>query len=194
MEADITKRMVPVIERLDSLTKAPDNLSEVIDLTAQNLRYTGDFSIPLLEELLSIAKRERDQILNDDIVCLLAEYGISSCVMQDGTAIGTEVVYETSQKDKDAELLASWLEAQGYGGVIKDTIALAKGEYDHDLEQFLIDNGYTFTRDSSVHSQTLKKTLKDHILAGKEPPPPEAVELKMFTRGVVKPGKKDKEF
>jgi len=193
METDITRRMVPVIEYLDSLNRVdtqPDGLEENISV----LRGHCIFSIPMLEELLSAAKRERDKILNDDIVCLLAEYGMTSCVMSDGTSIGTEVVYETSQKDKDAALLAQWLEEHGYGGVIKDTVALAKGEYDEELEHFLVENGYTFTRDSSVNGQTLKKTLKDHVLAGGDPPPEEAVSLKMFTRGVVKAGKKDKEF
>jgi len=193
MEADITKRMIPVIEHLDSLNKQPPE-PQWIDSIVSDLRGDGSFSIPILEELLAAAKRERDKILNDDIVCLLAEYGMNSCEMLDGTSVGTEVVYETSQKDKDAELLASWLESQGYGGVIKDTVALAKGEYDEELEHFLTENGYTFTRDSSVNGMTLKKTLKDHLLAGKEPPPEEAVSLKMFTRGVVKPAKKDKEF
>lgn len=191
METDITRRMVPVIEHLEALNApAPEDMDAFIDA----IKHIGIFTISALEEALSAAKRERDKILNDDIVCLLAEYGMTSCVMSDGTSIGTEVVYETSQKDKDAALLAQWLEEHGYGGVIKDTVALAKGEYDEELEHFLVENGYTFTRDSSVNGQTLKKTLKDHVLAGGDPPPEEAVSLKMFTRGVVKAGKKDKEF
>jgi len=171
-ELDVKKRLVPIVERLSKINEEQERL----------------------EEALAAAKRERDRILNDDIVCLLAEYGLSSCELIDGSNVGTEVVYETSQKDKDAALLASWLNSNGYSDAMKDILTLGKGEYDEDLESFLSENGYSFTRDSSIHSQTLKKILKDHIVAGKEPPPKEAVELKVFTRGFVKPPKKGKEF
>jgi len=191
---DIRNRLVPIMDALHGLEDEPPEVGKAASSIIQNAFFRDYFNIPTLEAILSEAKRQRDEILATDIPCLLGEYGMASCTMLDGTTIGIDTFYETSQKDKDREALISWLEEHGYGSIVKDTLALDKGAFDEKLSAFLASGGYSYSRDSNVNGQTLKKTIKDHLLAGGEMPPEDALEVKQYNRAVVKAPKKQKGF
>lgn len=191
-EADIRSRMGPYLAEMAALQS--DESVEMADTAKKLLSMHDLFTIPILEELLSVAKARVNKILADDIPCLLSEYGMSSCKMLDGTDVGIDTFYETSQKDKDPEMLASWLEQHGYAQIIKDTLALDKGAFDKRLEEFLNMSGYSYSRSSSINGQTLKKTIKEHLMSGGQMPPVEAVDVKQYNRAVVKMPKVAKGF
>jgi hypothetical protein len=141
-------------------------------------------SIETLEEVCKFYRDRRDTIERTDIPCTLAEYGVKRVTMEDGTEVSLGTFYETKQGDK--EELASWVEGNGYADIIKDTLAFGKGEVDPELLSFLTDKKYSFSRDSSINSQTLKKIIKDHVAAGGELPPSTALSVTIFESAVVK--------
>lgn len=189
---DVKARLTPIMDKLKKLES--DQAGVSVDEAKETLRSLGAFSIPVLEELLSIAKSMKQEILTNDIPCLLAEYGLKTCETLDGTKIGIETFYETSQADKDKALLATWLSENGYSHIIKDTLALDKGSFDDRLRAFLAENGYSYSVDSAVNGATLKKTIKELIEAGHDRPPEQAVKVTMFNMAVVKPPKKEGSF
>lgn len=186
MDANITNRLVPIVARYRELTDTIFQAPEAIDVAVADAKNAGVFSIPMLEEILSRAKAEANSIMNEDIPLLLAEYGISEAKLTDGTVVSKELFTEVSQAGLDKELLVSWLTSNGYSSSIKDVISFDKGEWKEEIADFLMSNGYSYSRDSSIHSQTLKKVIKDHLAAGGDKPPEEAVKVSMFERGVVK--------
>lgn len=141
-------------------------------------------SISTLEEILDFFKQERNRVVRDDIPCVLSEYGLAEATMLDGTKVSLDIAYETKQTNK--ELLASWLVELGYGSIIKDVLAFEKGQFDDKAMDYLVSQGYSFTRDSTINGNSLKATIKKHLEAGGELPPKEAVEVKVFGYAKVK--------
>ena len=191
---NITNRLTPLIERYNELAREEFRDNTTMDAAARTVEDMGFFSIPMLEDLLSEAKRKANQILCNDVPLLLSEYGLSEAVLTDGTEVGKELYTEISQAGLDKELLAQWMASNGYAAAIKDTLSFDKGAFKDEIEQFLKKKGYSYTRDSVVHSQTLKKVIKDHIAAGGEMPPEQAVKVSMFERATIKPPKIGKTF
>lgn len=183
--ANITNRMAPLIERHRELETVEFMDEHVRDEAIFTIKELGLFSIPMLTDILKEAKRERDEIVNTDIPLLLAEYGLSLAVLDDGTKVTKDTFWEVSQKDKDKDVLAAWLKSHGYQSIIKDTLEFEKGTDLSDLVAFLEAEGLSYERASEVHSATLKKVIREHVEAGGELPPEDAVKVSIFERGVV---------
>ena len=143
-------------------------------------------SIEYIEDILSYFKAKRDRILTDDIPTFLAENGLKKAICDDGTEVSTEEVLTTKTID-EAKMLA-WVIENGGADLIKDTLAFGKGICDARLLAFLAENQYAYSRDSGVHSQTLKKFINDRYkeMGTDGLPPPEAVEAKPFVRAKIK--------
>jgi len=190
----ITDRMHPLIEVYSDITDRKFNNDKAKDEAVMTVREMGFFSVQMLESLLAEAKSQANEILCNDIPLLLAEYGLSKATLSDGTEVGKELYTEVSQAGLDKELLASWLTEHGYASAIKDVLSFDKGAWQDEIGDFLREHGYSYSRDSSIHSQTLKKVIKDHVASGGELPPQEAVKVSMFERGVVKAPKLKRDF
>ena len=191
---NMTARMAPLVEIYNELTENKFNNDDAKYAAITTMKDMGFFSVPMLETLLSEAKYESNEILCNDIPLLLAEYGLSKATLEDGTEVGKELYTEVSQAGLDKELLASWLTEHGYASAIKDVLSFDKGAWQDEIGDFLKEHGYSYSRDSSIHSQTLKKVIKDHVASGGELPPQEAVKVSMFERGVVKAPKLKRDF
>lgn len=206
MDAKITARLTPLIKMYNKLASADFKNEEVADEVKRTIVGMGLFSIPMLETLLSMARRAKEDILMTDIPTLLAEYGLKKATLEDGTEVYNEKILEVSVKDLDKDLLIKWIIEEGYESTIKDTLSFGKGSYDEMLEEFLNKNGYSYERDSGIHPQTLKKTIKEHLELGetltKEEkaernwsfPPAEAVRVEIKERAAVKPPKEGGSF
>jgi len=191
---NLTGRLQPLIERFQHLDQTDFTSDTEAVQTRMALEKNNFFTVPILEGLLAQAKRARDEILITDIPLLLAEYGLSEAKLTDGTLVTKETFFETSQSGKDKALLARWLCEHGYEQIIKDTVAFEKGSFDEKVEAFLASGGYSYSKTSDVNGQSLKKTIREHLLAGGELPPDEAVKVTIFERGVVKAPKEKKGF
>lgn len=176
-------RMVDAYER-----PADDDTVQAVQRAIESV-LTRYVSISAIEAALSRYKAARDAILQEDIPAFLRENHLSSIKMMDGSSIAIETHYSTSQKDKD--LLAAWLEENGYDSIIKTTLAFGKGEFTPEIEAALIEHGASYSKDSNVHGQTLKATIKKHLEEGGDMPPEAAVEVKKFDMAVIKRPKKE---
>lgn len=142
--------------------------------------------IAALEAVVKYYKENLNTILRTDIPCVLQEYGLSSAVVDSPKGkvpVSLERYYETKQGDK--AVLAAWLESQGMGEIIKDTLALDKGAYDEKLDAFLHEGGYSYSRDSSINGNSLKAHIKKHLEAGGERPPEAAMSISIFTQAKI---------
>ena len=191
-DMNIASRLNPLMKRFNELTGTEFLNDECRAQARVTVEGLGFFSIPMLEDLLSEAKRVKEDILCTDIPCLLAEYGIAKATLDDGTVVSKDLFYEVSQAGKDKQLLARWLIENGYKSTIKDTLSFDKGEFQDEILSLLREKGYSFSHDSGIHPQTLRKTIKEHMEAGLVPPPEDACKVNIFERGVVK-APKDKD-
>lgn len=141
-------------------------------------------SIQLLKEIVSEYVDDYERIFNDDIPATLAEYGVSKVTMDDGVEVGTEDFVETKQVD--AAAACAWLESVGAADLIKDSVAFGKGMFDERLRSFLEMNHYSYTKESGVHGQTLKKFIKERLEHGLDLPPADAIMVKPYTRAKIK--------
>ena len=143
-------------------------------------------SIEYIEDILSYFKAKRDRILTDDIPTFLAENGLKKAILDDGTEVSTEEVLTTKTVDEAAML--AWVIENGGADLIKDTLAFGKGICDERLLAFLAENQYAYSRDSGVHSQTLKKFINDRYKEMETDglPPPDAIEARPFVRAKIK--------
>ena len=194
MDANITSRLGPLIDSYRQLTSEESDDIERAEELVEWAVDGGYFSIPVMEAALAVAKKRANVILCDDIPALLAEYGLSKAILEDGTEITKDTFWEVSQSGKDKEELASWLTLNGYESAIKDTFEFEKGSNLSEVISFLDSEGVSYDRRSEVHSQTLKKIIKDHYTAHGKLPPESAVKVSIFDRGVVKAAKKGKGF
>ena len=147
------------------------------------VKFVGPYpSIEALEKVVSYFKRKAESIVRTDIPCVLHEYGLSEAKIEDGSEEGIKVsietYYETKQGDKG--VLVPWLESKGLGEIVKDSLQFSRGDFTPELEGYLKEKGYSYTRDSTINGQTLKKHIKDYLNAGGEPPPKEAMSIDIF--------------
>ena len=143
-------------------------------------------SIDKIEDILSYFKAKRARIIEDDIPTFLAENGLKKVIAEDGTEVSTEEIITTKTVD-EAKMLA-WIIENGGADLIKDSLSFGKGICDDRLVAWLAEHGYTYSRDSGVHSQTLKKFITDRYkdMGTEGLPPADAVEARPLVRAKIK--------
>lgn len=123
------------------------------------------------ENFLKTAK-ERERLLKEETIpSAMREIGLEKIKLETGETITIkEDVYASIPKNNKKEAL-EWLDSNGLGGVIKRDISVLFGR-DCDearikvLIDFLIENGYEFSQEESVHAQTLKALIREQLAKG----------------------------
>ena len=180
------------LEKLGKLDMQPSWKDMPPDIRASSIQDTAEEtfgaypSIEAIEDILAYFKAKRARIIEDDIPTFLAENGLKKVIADDGTEVSTEEIITTKTVD-EAKMLA-WITANGGADLIKDSLSFGKGICDDRLVAWLADNGYTYSRDSGVHSQTLKKFITDRYkdMGTDGLPPADAVEARPFIRAKIK--------
>lgn len=141
-------------------------------------------SIATIEELLSGYKDKRESIVNDLLPTSLHANGLESATMSDGTNVSIKEYYSCKQVDKTE--LAQWLEEKNYGGIVKDSLAFGKGELSDDVINFLQKGGYSYSRESTIHPQSLNKAIREINEQTAELPPASAATVSIFEKADIK--------
>ena len=172
------------VRQLDSFEdeKLTDADIETLDEIKSILGTTP--KLALLDELVKYYKSYYNNISRNDLPLALAEAGLSNAVTDDGVEVFTKTEYTTKTLDKDA--VASWLDANGYGAIVKDSLLLEKGAFTDDLAETLEEMGVSYTRDSTINGSQLKATIKNHMEHGGELPPKNAISVEVFTEAKIK--------
>jgi hypothetical protein len=139
----------------------------------QELQQTEDH-IAMLEKEVKTQKEKADKISSEVIPNLLAEQGLSSLKLADGSSIDIRKSYNCTIKKDQMSLAYEWLRENGLGNIIKNEIAVqfGKGE-DNKAEQLLslaVQEGYEPTQKQKVEPMTLKALFRERIEAGLDMP------------------------
>ena len=130
--------------------------------------------IEKLEELIKHKKDQADKISSEIIPNLLAEQGLASLKLADGSSVDVKKSYNCTIKKDQMELAYNWLRENGLGDIIKNEVAVqfGKGE-DNKAEQLLdlaVQQGYEPNQRSKVEPMTLKALYRERVEAGLDMP------------------------
>tara|TARA_Y100001937_G_scaffold123569_1_gene186642 strand:- start:1845 stop:2393 length:549 start_codon:yes stop_codon:yes gene_type:complete len=130
--------------------------------------------IAKLEELVKHKKQQADKIGSEIIPNMLAEQGLSSLKLADGSSIDVKKTYSCTIKKDEMESAYNWLRNNGLGDLIKNEVAVqfGKGE-DNKAEKFLslaVQESYEPTQKQKVEPMTLKALYRERIEAGLDMP------------------------
>ena len=163
---------------LDELESDQQNLVEKTDI--ETLAYhckelqAYEEEIEQLEEQLKYKKEKKEKISSEIIPNILAEQGLSSLKLADGSSIDVRKKYRCTIKKDEMESAYNWLRENGLADIIKNEVAVqfGKGE-DNKAEQLLTlaeQEGYEPTQKQKVEPMTLKALFRERVEAGLDMP------------------------
>jgi hypothetical protein len=133
-------------------------------------------NIEASEEATKNLKKQYDKISSEVIPNILAEQGLQSLKLADGSSLEVGKKYScTLPKDPaKKEAAYKWLRDNGLGDIIKNEVAITFGVgEDNKAEQLLnlaADNGYEPQQKSKVEPMTLKALYRERVEAGLDMP------------------------
>jgi len=128
------------------------------------------------EKQVKDLKSQYDKISSEVIPNILAEQGLASLKLADGTVLEVNKKYScTIPKDPaKKEAAYQWLREQGLGDIIKNEVAVTFGRgEDNKAEQLLslaAKEGYEPVQKSKVEPMTLKALYRERVEAGLDMP------------------------
>ena len=130
--------------------------------------------IELLEKEVKAQKEKADKIGSEIIPNLLAEQGLASLKLADGSSVDIRKSYNCTIKKDALESAYNWLRKNGLGNIIKNEVAVqfGKGE-DNKAEQLIglaVREGYEPSQKQKLEPMTLKALFRERIEAGLDMP------------------------
>ena len=128
------------------------------------------------ENIMKELKNQRDKISSETIPAILAEQGLQSLKLADGTVLEVNKKYScTLPKDPQKKSSAyQWLRDQGLGDIIKNEVAVTFGKGEDDKAKQLLDlavgNGYEPNQREKVEPMTLKALYRERVESGLDMP------------------------
>ena len=166
VELDFEKDQQKVAENTD-LNALATHVTKILEL---------DDQIEHQENILKEYKTQRDKISSETIPALLAEQGLQSLKLADGTVLEVNKKYScTLPKDPPKKAAAyQWLRDQGLDDIIKNEVSVTFGRGEADKANQLMDlavgNGYEPNQREKVEPMTLKALYRERVEAGLDMP------------------------
>ena len=127
-----------------------------------------------MEDQIKQIKEQADKISSEVIPNMLAEQGLSSLKLADGSAVEVKKSYSCTIKKDDVESAYQWLRENGLGDLIKNEVAVTFGKGEDNKAQQLLDlaeqEGYEPQQKSKVEPMTLKALFRERVEAGRDMP------------------------
>jgi len=147
---------------------------QVLSEQCHELKALED-DIEQIEKQLKAKKEKADKISSEVIPNILAEQGLSSLKLADGSGVTIKKTYSCTVKKDNLESAYQWLRDNGLGDIIKNEVfvTFGKGE-DNKAEQLLnlaVQKGFEPQQKSKVEPMTLKALFRERIEAGLDMPP-----------------------
>jgi hypothetical protein len=186
MEQDFEDTLASSVEKLDQ-----QGLTSVAAL-ARQIRDKED-RIASLEEDLKAEKKALLKLTDEDMPAMLAEIGISSFSLDDGSQVEVKQTYGASILVNNRPQAYEWLRDNGYDDIIKNSVICQFGRGEDDqasaFAAFAQQQGYVPEQKTEIHPQTLRAFVKERVEEGDEFP------MELFgawvgQRAVIKKGKK----
>ena len=166
VELDFEEDQQKVAENTD-LNALATHVTKILEL---------DDQIEHQENILKEYKTQRDKISSETIPALLAEQGLQSLKLADGTVLEVNKKYScTLPKDPQKKAAAyQWLRDQGLDDIIKNEVSVTFGRGEDDKAKQLLDlavgNGYEPNQREKVEPMTLKALYRERVEAGLDMP------------------------
>ena len=127
-----------------------------------------------LEEQIKLKKEKADKISSEIIPNMLAEQGISSLKLADGSSVDVSKSYNCTIKKDEMESAYTWLRENQLGDIIKNEVSVQFGKGEDNKAQQLLDlavsNGYEPQQKTKVEPMTLKALYRERVEAGLDMP------------------------
>ena len=119
-------------------------------------------------------KEQADKIASEIIPNMLAEQGLSSLKLADGSGVEVRKTYSCTVKKDSLQSAYQWLRDNGLGDIIKNEVFVTFGKGEDNKAQDLLDlaeqSGYEPQQKQKVEPMTLKALFRERIEAGLDMP------------------------
>ena len=167
MEQDFEENQASSIEKVDQ-----QGLTSIAAL-ARSVR-DKEATISDLEQRLKDEKKALLKLTDEEMPAMLAEIGMASFSLDDGSTIDIKQTYGASIRVEKRPEAFEWLRDNGYDDIIKNTVACQFGRGEDDqasaFAAFAQQQGYAPDQKTEVHPQTLRAFVKERCEAGEEFP------------------------
>ena len=153
------------------------------DIKAEDLGNISDLGrrlaeleekIQLEEEHLKTLKAEHRKVSEDLLPNKLRELGVSEFKLADGTSMSIQQYYSARITPENREVCFHWLENNGLGDIIKNTVSanFGRGEDEaaSELMPQLVGDGHSLVQKKWVEPMTLKAVVKEQVEKGNDLP------------------------
>ena len=135
---------------------------------------TYEEEIAELEEQIKKKREKADKISSEIIPNMLAEQGISSLKLADGSSVDVRKSYNCTIKKDEMESAYNWLRENQLGDIIKNEVSVQFGKGEDNKAEQLLDlaarEGYEPSQRSKVEPMTLKALYRERVEAGLDMP------------------------
>jgi len=146
-----------------------------------------------LDRQLKDAKKELLKLTDEDLPASMAEMGLASFTLDDGSQIDVKPTYGASILVDNRPKAYEWLRDHGYDDIIKNNVSVSFGRGEDDLanafKAVAEKEGFLPQQETSIHAGTLKAFVRERIEAGDEFPM-ELFGAYVGQRAFIKKGKK----
>ena len=185
MEADFESNLASSVEKLDQgdLTTVAGMARAIRDKEAE---------VADLEQKLKAEKKALLKMTDEDLPTMLAEIGLTSMSLDDGSQISVKPTYGASILLENKPKAYDWLRDNGYDDIIKNTVACTFGRGEDDkasaFKAFAEKEGYFAEQETGIHHSTLRAFVKERVENGDDFPM-ELFGAYVGQRAVIKRGK-----
>ena len=170
MEADFESTFANPLEKTNnSALSTVSKLARAIKAKEQEVQS--------LDDQLKLAKKELLKLTDEELPASMAEVGLASFTLDDGSEVNIKPTYGASILVKNREAAYEWLRENGYDDLIKNTV-----------KAFASKEGYLAEQATGIHSSTLRAFVKERVENGDEFPM-DLFGAYVAQRAVIKRGK-----
>jgi hypothetical protein len=194
MSDDITSMFEDDFEKefASNLEKADGGVLKTVSELARAIA-AKEAQVADLDRQLKDAKKELLKLTDEDLPASMAEMGLASFTLDDGSQIDVKPTYGASILVDNRPKAYEWLRDNGYDDIIKNNVSVSFGRGEDDLanafKAVAEKEGYVPQQDTSIHAGTLKAFVRERIEAGDEFPM-ELFGAYVGQRAFIKKGKK----
>ena len=179
-------------EFASNLEKADGGILKTVSELARAIA-AKEAQVADLDRQLKDAKKELLKLTDEDLPASMAEMGLASFTLDDGSQIDVKPTYGASILVDNRPKAYEWLRDNGYDDIIKNNVSVSFGRGEDDLanafKAVAEKEGYLPQQDTSIHAGTLKAFVRERIEAGDEFPM-ELFGAYVGQRAFIKKGKK----
>ena len=159
-------------QEADAFKVGNDQLSGISALARRAKQLEREISDQ--EDTLKELKSQFRKVTEEALPEALAELGMTSFRMEDGSAIDIKPFYSASISEARRAEAYQWLRDHGFDDIIKNTVSVRFGRGEDELCARLLgllgQQGYPAEQSEKIEPQTLKAWVKERVERGEEFP------------------------